>query len=170
MESLEKHVRTLSDILEKEYKLYKQIFDLIKKEQSVLVSADIEKLEKNLYQQQQLTVEINKLEVKRLEELEVIGIYLGMLPERIKLAEIARHVDKDIAENLLKHEKLFKTVLQGILKLNKNNKFLIDRSLQFIEKNVQAFFGALEEKGLYNVKTSRQNAMPRTRRLVDWKA
>ncbi|MFC1556559.1 flagellar protein FlgN [candidate division KSB1 bacterium] len=170
MESLEKHVVSMADILEREYELYQSVYDLIKKEQRILVSADIEDLEDNLNRQKILTEKINKLESKRVEELEVIGIYLGTLPEDLKLAAIAQHVEPELSARLLRHEKLFKSVLQEILKLNKSNKFLITRSLQFIEKNIQVFFGAIEEKGLYDNVTKKKSTSSTRTRMVDWKA
>jgi len=169
MESMEKHVRSLTSILEEEHALYRDVFELIKNEQSVLVNADIEKLEKNLLKQQKLTAKIHKLEKKRLRELEVIGIYLGALPAELKIATIAQNVAPDLAERLTKLERHFRIILQEILKLNKANKFLIDRSLLFIEEHVQVFFGAIEDKGLYHSGKSGK-ARLKNNAIIDWKA
>jgi len=170
MESLEKHVREILRILEKEYVLYKKVFKLVKEEQNVLINANIERLEQNLFEQKSLTDKINKIEAKRLQELEVIAIYLGTIPEKMKLDFIAKHVEPDLAAQLLEQEKLFKAVLKEILQLNKSNKFLINRSLQFIDQHIQVFFGTIEEKGVYNPKTAKSNAAAGTSRLVNWKA
>lgn len=170
MESQEKHVRNLMVILTKEYELYKHIYELVKKEQSVLVNIDIEGLDKNLLEQQAIMSSINKLEEKRLQELDVIGIYLGESPESLKIAMIAQRVDNELAKELTSLETKFKSVIQEILNLNKSNKFLINRSLQFFDKNIQVFFGAMEDKGLYTPLTNTGKPGAQTASLVDWKA
>ena len=170
MESLEKHVQALLEIIEKEYGQYKRIFELVKQEQSVLVNADISGLEKNMREQQTFLSGINKLEEKRLQELEVIGIYLGTVPEQLKFAAIADNVPGDLSQAIIELERNFKSVIQEILKINKSNNFLINRSLQFIDKNVQAFFGAMEDKGVYSPDTSTAKAVSKTKNMVDWKA
>lgn len=170
METLDKHVESLAGILDKEYKLYKQVLDLVMNEQRTLVNVDMEGLEENLQKQQKLQAKISKLEAKRIEELEVIGIFLGSLPERLRLSAIAQNVEPELGEKLVTQGEHFKSIISEILRLNKSNKYLIDRSLQFIEKNVQAFFGAIEDKGLYNPKIQKPAAKADTRRMVDWKA
>lgn len=171
MESLEKHIRSLVEVLEEEYNLYCEVFTLIKEEQSVLVEVNIDALERNLRKQHTLSARINDLEKSRLDELEVIGIYLGMEHGKLKLATIAGYTDDpDLKELLLKLSESFKSVLCEIMRLNRANRFLIDRSLQFIEKNVQVFFGALEEKGLYQPVSSKTGKLTRKNRMVDWRA
>jgi len=170
MESQEKHVRNLMSIISKEFEHYKRIYELVKKEQSVLVNTDIDGLEKNLIEQQTVMSLINKLEDKRLQELEVIGIYLGESPENLKIALIARRVDGDLAKELTTLETKFKSVIQEILNLNKSNKFLINRSMQFLDKNIQVFFGAMEDKGVYTPITNTSKSGAKTASLVDWKA
>lgn len=170
MESLDKHVRSLTDILEEEYSHYNDVFRLIKDEQSVLVNAKLDELEKNLYEQQKIVEKINKFEIKRLEILNVIAIYLGTVPEKLKMSFIAQQVDAELSEKLLKLETQFKSVLQEIMKLNRTNKFLINKSLHFIKENVQVFFGAIEEKGMYSPGEKKNLNIPSSKRMVDWKA
>jgi len=170
MESLEKHAHTLSVIIEKEYEEYKRVFELVRKEQKILVNADIATLEGNLREQQKIICNINKLETKRLKEIEVVGIYLGVAPEKLKISDIAQNIPGELSRNLTNLERKFKSVLQEILKINKNNKFLINRSLQFIDENIQVFFGAVEDKGLYSPENAAAKAPSKTNYLVDRKA
>lgn len=170
MESQEKHVRTLMDILLKGYEHYKRIYELVKSEQNILVNTDIEGLEGNLKEQQVILSFINKLEENRLQELEILGIYFGESPERLKLSTIADNVDQELSRELTELEVKFKSVIQEILNINKSNKFLINRSLQFLDKNIQVFFGALEEKGLYSPENSSGKPVQKRKSLVDWKA
>lgn len=170
MESLAKHARTLTGVLEKEYEQYRRIFELVKQEQTVLANADINGLEENLRNQQVLIQAINKLESKRLQELKVIGVYLEAVPEKLKLSTIVENVPEDLSQQLVDLERKFKSVLQEILKINKSNKFLINRSLQFIDKNIQVFFGAMEEKGVYTPNNTRTQLSSKTNHLVDRRA
>ena len=170
MESLEKHVHALSVIIEKEYEQYKRVFDLVRQEQKILVNADIDALEGNLREQQEIIRTINKLEAKRLREIEVIGVYLGVVPEKLKISNIAQNTPGELSRNLTDIERKFKSVLQEILKINKSNKFLINSSLQFIDKNIQVFFGTVEDKGLYSPENAAAKAPSKTNYLVDRKA
>lgn len=170
MESLEKHVQALSDIIEKEYEQYKRVFELVRQEQNILVNADIDALEKNLQEQQAIMCTINKLEAKRLREIEVIGIYLGVTPEKLKISNIAQNAPGELSQNLTDIERKFKSVLQEIIKINKSNKFLINRSMQFIDKNIQVFFGTVEDKGLYSPENAAVRASSKKNYLVDRKA
>lgn len=170
MESLEKHVQALSAIIEKEYEQYKRVFDLVRQEQKILVNADIDALEGNLREQQAIICTINKLEVKRLREIEIIGVYLGVAPEKLKISNIAQNTPGELSRNLTDIERKFKSVLQEILKINKSNKFLINNSLQFIDKNIQVFFGTVEDKGLYSPENAAAGAPSKTNYLVDRKA
>jgi len=170
MESLEKHVSALSVIIEKEYRLYKRVYELVKQEQNTLVNADIDALEENLHEQQEVIHTIDKLEVRRLREIEAIGIYLAVEPEKLKISIIAQSINGELSRNLVELERKFKSVLQEILKINQSNKFLINRSLQFIDKNIQVFFGTVENKGLYSAENSAAKAHPKINYLVDRKA
>jgi len=167
MESLEKHVKKLSEIIEKEYTLYKEVFKLVKEEQTVIVNADLDSLTANLRKQQIMMDKINKLETKRLQELEVLAIYLGTTPENLKISYIASKTPGECGVELSEKETKFKSLIEEILKLNRSNQFLINNSLQFLDKNIQVFFGAIDtNKGIYkNPKTKSVAEAPRKRLL-----
>ncbi len=167
MESLEKHVKKISEIIDKEYNLYKEVFQLVKDEQSVLINADLDSLTANLRKQQVMMDKINKLEEKRLQELEVIAIYLGTTPETLKISFIASKAPDDHGKELVEKERRFKSLIEEILKLNQSNQFLITNSLQFLDKNIQVFFGAIDNsKGIYkNPKTKSVTKAPQKRLL-----
>ncbi len=169
MESLEKSVRELSGIIEKEFAMYKAVFDLVKKQKGILVNADLVGLDENIREQQMILSSINKLEEKRLQKLEVIGIYLGVVPEQLKLTSIIENSPKELSGPLGELERKFKSVIQEILNINKSNKYLINRSLQFIDKNIQVFYGAMEEKGVYVSPNSKAKTAPKNNNLLDRK-
>jgi hypothetical protein len=110
---------------------------------------------------------INNLETKRQQELEVLAIYLGTTPETLKISFIASKVPNDYGVELSEKEKKFKSLIDEILKLNRSNQFLINNSLQFLDKNIQVFFGAMEQnKGIYkNPKTKSVSKTPQKRLL-----
>ena len=168
MESLEKHLTILGDIIEKEYTQYKRVYELIKNEQNILVNADLKQLEENLREQHTILGIINKLEVQRLQELEVVGIYVGQPPNTLKINTIVSMIPGPQTARLGEIEKKFKIIIQEILKLNKSNEYLINRSLQFIDQHVQVFFGAVEDKGMYRPGVQSQ-VPPKNSCLVDRK-
>jgi hypothetical protein len=168
MESLEKHITSLSEIIEKEYNQYKRVYELVKNEQNILVNADLKRLEDNLREQQTIVNIINKLETQRLQELEIIGIYLGQSSKTLKISSIISMTAGPQAVRLSEIEKKFKLIIQEILKLNKSNEFLINRSMQFIDQHILVFFGALEDKGIYRPGVQSQQT-PKTSCLVDRK-
>ncbi len=161
MESLEKNVRELSEIIEKEFAKYKAVFELVKKQKGILVNADLVGLDANIREQQTILNSINKLEEKRFQKLEIIGIYLGVVPEQLKLTSIIQNAPKELSGPLGELERKFKSVIQEILNINK--------SLQFIDKNIQVFYGAMEEKGVYVSPNSRAKTAPKNINLLDRK-
>jgi hypothetical protein len=170
MESLEKHVRELSGIIEQEFERYTNIFELVKLQQTVLVNADMAGLEANIHEQHSIVRAINKLENKRIQKLEVIGIYLGIVPEQLKLASIIEVASDDMSATLSRVERRFKSLIQEIFNITKSNKYLVDRSLLFLEKNIQVFYGAMEEKGVYSYPNSKTQSTLKNNSLLDRKA
>lgn len=150
MESLEKHIKKLSKILGGQYNLYGKVFDLIKAETNILINANLDALTGNLQMQQVFLAQINKLEKNRIEEMEIISIFLGANPVGLKLAYVAANAPGEYSKILSSQEVKFKSLMEEIIKLNKSNKFLINNSLQYLDKNIQAFFGCIKETGLYS--------------------
>lgn len=152
-------MENLIQVLEQESEEYEGLLSLSQKKTPIIVSSDLEKLQKITDDEQVIVSRINQLEKKRTEVVADIANVLNRDVDTLKLANLiemlaARPVEQ--AKLVEAHDRLQKSVY-GLKRVNEQNRELLTNALEMIEFEMnllQASKAAPEtanyNKGAYN--------------------
>lgn len=128
-------IETLIDVLDKENTEYESLLELADTKTAAIVSGDVDKLQEILVQEQSYIDTINKLDAKREENVKDICNVLNIQKDNIKISDIVgllskQPKDRDALSEV--HLKLKRTI-DNLMKVNDNNKVLLQESMDMIE-------------------------------------
>ncbi len=153
-------MENLIDVLDKESSEYEVLLGLSQKKTPIIVSGNLENLQKITDDEQELVSRINNLEKKRMEVTADIANVLNKDVETLKLSNIiALLKDRPIEQQALaqSHDRL-QAAVQGLRRANEQNRELLNNALEMVEFEMnllQATRSAPEtanyNRGAYNV-------------------
>ena len=169
MEQMEENLDNLIIIVEKEINYNIQLRDLLLQEQEILVSSDASALESVIKEQDYVIINIKKLEEIRKEYIGKILKNTGISERSITFNDIIQIVDDEYSDKLYRLAEEFKSVAKYIIKLNENNRYLIETGLEFLEENIKVFYGANEKELFYKKGGKKDKEKGNSFRIVDRK-
>mgnify|MGYP003554612011 FL=1 len=128
-------IDTLIDVLDKENTQYERLLDLSNTKTAAIVNGDVDKLQEILGQEQQSIDIINRLDAKREENVKDICNVLNLPEKGIRIEDIVQMLSKQPKEQSVLEEvhlKLKRT-LDQLMRVNDNNKALLQESMDMIE-------------------------------------
>ena len=128
-------MENLISVLEEEGKVYEELLELSMKKTPIIVSGDLEGLQKITDEEQIIVAKINRLDAKREDVTKDIANVLNKDVTKLKLADIINILSqRPVEQNQLAaaHDKL-KEVVGQMAKVNEQNRDLIQRSLEMVE-------------------------------------
>ena len=128
-------IDTLIDVLDKENTQYERLLDLSNTKTAAIVNGDVDKLQGILGQEQQSIDIINRLDAKREENVKDICNVLNLPEKGIRIEDIVQMLSKQPKEQSVLEEvhlKLKRT-LDQLMRVNDNNKALLQESMDMIE-------------------------------------
>lgn len=128
-------IETLIDVLEKENTEYEGLTELSESKTSAIVKGDVNKLQEILGQEQAFIDNINELDAKREENVRDICDVLNLPKEGMKIDNIVDLLSKQPKEQAALedvHLRLKRT-LNRLMKINENNKMLLQESMDMID-------------------------------------
>ncbi|MDI3534662.1 MAG: hypothetical protein PWQ82_1027 [Thermosediminibacterales bacterium] len=147
---IEKHLRTLFGLLEEELSLYKDLLAISQKKTDVIVKRDIKRLENMTRFEQELILLIGKKEDKRFETLMKLGEILDIDPNKATISQLLEHVEPQHKDRWMKLQKDIDEVLSSLKNINNTNNRLINKALEYINKNINILAGVYAESPTYN--------------------
>ena len=128
-------MENLISVLQMEGDAYEELLELSIKKTPIIVSGDLEGLQKITDEEQDVVARINRLENKREEVTKDIANVLNRDVTKLKLTDIVDMLSQRPAEQKLlaeAHDKL-KSVTGHMARVNENNRTLIQQSLEMVE-------------------------------------
>lgn len=128
-------MENLISILQMEGSAYDELLELSKKKTPIIVSGDLEGLQKITDEEQNVVARINRLDSKREEVTKDIANVLNKDVTKLKLTDIIHMLSQRPAEQKLlaeAHDKL-KSVTGHMARVNDHNRDLIRQSLEMVE-------------------------------------
>lgn len=128
-------MENLISVLQSEGNAYEELLELSMKKTPIIVSGDLEGLQKITDEEQNVVARINHLDAKREEVIKDIANVLNKDVTNLKLADIINMLSQRPVEQKLlaeAHDKL-KSVTGNMARVNEHNKELIQRSLEMVE-------------------------------------
>ena len=128
-------IENLISILEKENNEYNQLLSLSLDKTSVIVKGDIDKLQVIVAEEQKKIGIINSLEKSREENIKDIANVLNIAENEFKLENLIKMLEKQPREQeeLSKVRNAFKRTMNKLVKVNDNNRVLLQESINMIE-------------------------------------
>lgn len=128
-------MENLISVLQDEAEAYGELLELSMKKTPVIVSGDLEGLQKITDEEQEVVARINHLETKREEVTKDIANVLNKDVAKLKLADIINMLGQRPAEQkqlAAAHDGL-KEVVGQMARVNEQNRGLIQQSLEMVE-------------------------------------
>jgi flagellar biosynthesis/type III secretory pathway chaperone len=124
--------------LGQEHDIYKQLIPIAQNKTKIIVSNDLEALQKITEQEQLMVEKITVLEHKREETVKNIGTVISKDPSKLQIKAIIQLLEKQPKEQkqLSETHDNLKTTIQRLVEINNHNKSLIQQSLEMIEFNM----------------------------------
>jgi flagellar biosynthesis/type III secretory pathway chaperone len=148
-EVVTKAFKNLTDVLDDEIKVYRNMLDLVRREKEVLISAQIIELEDCNKAKETMVLKIRGLERQREKAAREMGHAVGLQLENPRLLEIAtKLIDPESSKIRSIHSTM--TLLIGRIKeINDANEDLIQASLKMVNGALGAIKQTLQPKSTY---------------------
>ena len=128
-------MENLINVLEEEAKAYEELLELSMKKTPIIVSGDLEGLQRITDEEQIVVAKINRLDAKREEVTRDIANVLNKDVTKLKLVDIIQMLSQRPVEQkqlAAAHDKL-KEVVGQMARINEQNRDLIQSSLEMVE-------------------------------------
>jgi flagellar biosynthesis/type III secretory pathway chaperone len=137
----------LKDNLSEQLKLYKYMDKLTAEKREIIIKGDAESLSEMDKVIEAVACQILELEQNRLSVLE------GYVSRESSLSEFIKKLDPEISTALSDIREQLIGVMQNIQKMNKQNIYLIDNSIKWIEHSIMTIANVISpESAAYNQK------------------
>ncbi len=128
-------MENLIDVLEKESSEYEGLLELSQRKTTVIVSGNLENLQKITDEEQELVSRINLLEKRRTEVTADIANVLNKDVANLKLKNLIEMLaDRPMEQRVLaeSHDRL-QSAVRGLQRINEQNKELLSEALEMVE-------------------------------------
>lgn len=129
-------VLELIDILDRQRELYRKLLEIAKAKQPVLVKGDLAALEKFTKQEEQIVVQVGKLEEQRSRVHQALANHFHVPEAEITLSELVSRVGTEVSDRLSQVGDGLKNILSELKDVNSLNSELVKQSLDYIEFTV----------------------------------
>jgi hypothetical protein len=147
--------------------VYRHLFDTVRKEKAMLLSADLQGLSDVNQAKELMLKKINEIEKKWMAVASEMQPVLGLSATTPRLLEIAESYTGAEREKLLRFRTVLNLIIQRTSALNKQNDQLAKSALSHIAGAMQAFTDTLNKKSNYLKKGKRsESSMETSGRLV----
>jgi flagellar biosynthesis/type III secretory pathway chaperone len=142
----------LIQTLEEQIKVYRHLLEVVRKEKTILISANLDDLNENNRAKEAMLIKIRALEAERIKLTASVCQELGMPQDEPKLLEIARLVGGETAERLRSIHSVLELLLKRVQEFNQQNELLVQSALANITGAMNAIRGTLQDKATYQRK------------------
>lgn len=140
---ISEHVESLIDVLERERQTCEQLIAVGRSEQSSLVKHDADGLGEGIADMQQAVREMEELHAHRRELVERMAGELRIDPSNISLPAIADRLEEPGAGRLRAQIRSLVKTGQALYSVNQQTIYLINFSLDLVERQIAAWTDAL---------------------------
>ncbi|RMF66786.1 MAG: flagellar protein FlgN [Calditrichaeota bacterium] len=142
-------VEQLIEVISREIEAFQRLLQTLHQKQRAIVEGEIGRLNEHVQTESKLANETKTLEAERLRRTRELAQSLSMEDLNPKLSQIIQKVEKKYAQRLAEQRELLRGLAQKIQNLNKNNQFLLDYSLKFIEENMRLLLSSNDQFTVY---------------------
>ncbi len=146
---MESIIEELIAIIAQEIETFNKLLNTLHDKQRAIVEGEIEQLNASVKAETAIASETKTLEEERLARARQLARTLEMEEVDPKLSEIIDKVEKKYAQRLDEQRDLLRALIEKVQVLNQNNQFLLDYSLNFIEKSMELLLTGGQKLPIY---------------------
>ncbi len=146
---MEAILEELTAIIAREIEAFDKLLKTLHDKQRAIVEGEIDRLNSSVEKEGELASETKALEVERIDRSRRLAKELSMENLNPKLSEIIERVEKKYAQRLRGQRDLLKSLIGKVQILNQNNQFLLNYSLNYIEKSMEILLTGNKQANIY---------------------
>ena len=146
---MEAILEELTAIIAREIEAFDKLLKTLHDKQRAIVEGEIDRLNSSVEKEGELASETKALEVERIDRSRRLAKELSMENLNPKLSEIIERVEKKYAQRLRGQRDLLKSLIGKVQTLNQNNQFLLNYSLNYIEKSMEILLTGNKQANIY---------------------
>ena len=128
--------------LKEQHQVLQEYLDILLKHQKAIISADAAGLEETIKSESDLLFNIGSCETRRQKIMQQLSVKYSLEINSNKLSDFLNEIKKkklfDTA-NIVKLQNSIKKLILETIKINSQNKFLIEQARNFIKETIAAF-------------------------------
>lgn len=163
METLLNDLRTL---LARQVESLKTLEEVLGEQRECLVKRDVPGITRSISKQEEYLKRIQRMEETRVRLVRELARVLGIEPGNATLREISNNLDPDVGEELRATAEAARETLEKVGRVNRENRRLIERSLEFVHETLGAIQGKRPAGRTYTP-AGQLNPRDQIRTLVD---
>lgn len=129
--------------------VYRHLLDVVRKEQAVLVDANLSELAELNASKEKMVIKVKQLESLWMGQAQSLGRVLRLNVEQPNLKQLAEAVTGEQAEKLLNLRSVLTMLVNRIVEINKKNEVLVQSALSHITGAMQAITETLKPNKTY---------------------
>jgi predicted AAA+ superfamily ATPase len=129
-------ITKLTNVLEQENAIYQDILEMSKNKTDIIIEGRVSELESIIKLEQNLIVQLGKLEDVRETLVSEISSHLKIPIQELKLSDLINYADKKEADKLKNCQKRMSFSLKDLMNVNELNSNLIKNSLEYIDFSI----------------------------------
>lgn len=138
MEALLNDLRTL---LARQVESLKTLEEVLAEQRECLVKRDVPGIVRSIATQEEYLKRIQRMEESRLRLVRELARVLGIEPAGATIREISENLDPDVGKELRATAEAARETLEKVGRVNRENRRLIERSLEFVHEMLGALQG-----------------------------
>jgi len=162
---MENDLRELINVLSEEKSLYKTLLELSARKTEVIISNNIQELDKIVQQEQFVLIRLSDTEKARKILLSKIAQEMNIPEEELTVSHIVKKVDKAQKNTFSDIVSELTIILKKQKDLNERNMHLIQNNLEYINEIISQVIIGNAEKKTYNISGNRE--MIQNRNIID---
>lgn len=129
------------EVMESQNVLYGELLDLAKIKQPVLINGEIKKLENVTKKEQNIIIQVGRLEEKRITLHQALANHFCIKPEELNAKKFAELVKDDYRSKVQDITESLQKIVFELEKLNSANTALLEQSLEYVNFSLNLLTG-----------------------------
>jgi flagellar biosynthesis/type III secretory pathway chaperone len=164
---MEKLLNTLSDCIDRQLSLYRQLQDLFRDERSAVLASDLEELNRVLMEKELLLQTIRRTEHLRRQTSHDVAVLLGIEEASLTVSQLIERVEEPYASKIKQQGATLQALIDEIQVASERNRSLCLQALQFVSGSIKLLTSLSRPNPVYHASGRMHNDRRIGRMLSD---
>jgi len=147
---MEKLLNTLSDCIDRQLSLYRQLLDLFRDERSAVLASDLDELNRVLMEKELLLQTIRRTEHLRRQTAHEVAVLLGIEEASLTVSQLIERVEEPYASKIKQQGATLQALIDEIQVASERNRSLCLQALQFVSGSIKLLTSLARPNPVYH--------------------